>query len=60
VYVCDACLCGKAHQLPYPSSSSQSTAPLDLIFSDVWALALDSFGNKKYYVTFIGDFSKFT
>jgi hypothetical protein len=30
--VCDGCLCGKAHQLPYPMSSSRSTAPLDLIF----------------------------
>jgi hypothetical protein len=31
-FVCDGCLCGKAHQLPYPMSSSRSTAPLDLIF----------------------------
>jgi hypothetical protein len=31
-YVCDACLHGKAHQLPYPVSSSHSSTPLDLIF----------------------------
>jgi hypothetical protein len=48
--VCDACLCGKAHQLPYPKSTSRSSAPLILIFSVVWGPAIDSFGNKKYYV----------
>jgi hypothetical protein len=31
-----------------------------LFFSDVWGLAIDSFGNKKYYVSPIDDFSKFT
>jgi hypothetical protein len=58
--VCDACLRTKAHQLPFSRSSSQSTTPLELIFSDVWGPAIDSFGNKKYYVSFIDDFSKFT
>jgi histone deacetylase 1/2 len=50
----------KVHQLPYPKSSSQSSFPLELIFSDVWGPACDSFGHKKYYVSFIDDFSKFT
>jgi hypothetical protein len=58
--VCDACLRAKAHQLPYPISVSRSSAPLELIFSDVWGPALDSFGNKRYYVSFIDDYSKFT
>jgi hypothetical protein len=58
--VCDACLRAKAHQLPYPKSTSQSAAPLDLVFSDVWGPAIDSFDNKKYYVSFIDDYSKFT
>ena len=34
--VCDACQKGKSHQLPYPKSFSESSAPLELIFSDVW------------------------
>jgi hypothetical protein len=38
--VCDACLCGKDHQLPYPMSSSPSSFPLELVFSDVWGLPL--------------------
>jgi histone deacetylase 1/2 len=33
--ICDACQQGKSHQLPYPKSTSFSTHPLDLIFSDV-------------------------
>jgi hypothetical protein len=58
--VCDACMRAKARQLPYPISVSRSSAPLDLIFSDVWGPAIDSFGNNKYYISFIDDYSKFT
>jgi hypothetical protein len=58
--VCDACTCAKAHQLPYPVSSSHSSAPLEIVFSNVWGPAIDSFDCKKYYVSFIDDYSKFT
>jgi hypothetical protein len=58
--VCDVCLWAKAHQLSYPVSSHQSSSPLDSVFSDVWRPAIDSFRGKKYYVSFIDDFSKFT
>jgi histone deacetylase 1/2 len=58
--VCDACQQAKSHQLPYPKSTSESQFPLDLVFSDVWGPAPDSVGRKKYYVSFIDDFSKFT
>jgi hypothetical protein len=58
--VCDASAYAKAHVLPYQISSSRSLAPLELIFSDVWGPAIDSFGRKKYYVSFIDDYSKFT
>jgi histone deacetylase 1/2 len=34
-HVCDACQQGKSHQLPYPKSTSVSTSPFDLVFSDV-------------------------
>ena len=53
--VCEACQCAKSHQLPYPKSTSVSHAPLELVFSDVWGHARDSFGRKKYYVSFIDD-----
>jgi hypothetical protein len=58
--VCDACACAKAHQLPYQLSSSTSSTPLQLIFSDVCGHAIESFYQKRYHVSFIDDYSKFT
>jgi len=58
--VCDPCQQAKSHQLPYPISTSVSTAPLQLIFSDVWGPAPISVGRFSYYVSFIDDYSKFT
>jgi hypothetical protein len=58
--VCDACQQGKSHQLPYPNSSSISKNHLELIFSNVWGPSSESVGRKKYYVSFINDYSKFT
>jgi histone deacetylase 1/2 len=37
--VCDACQMARSHQLPYPKSTSASTSPLELVFSDVWGPA---------------------
>jgi histone deacetylase 1/2 len=58
--VCDACQKAKSHQLPYPKSSSVSSAPLELVFSDVWGPAPTSVGRNNYYVSFIDDYSKYT
>jgi hypothetical protein len=58
--VCDACQMAKSHQLLYPKCTSVSTSPLELVFSDVWGPASESFGRYKYYVSFIDDYSKFT
>jgi hypothetical protein len=59
-HVCDTCQQVKSHQLPFPRSTSVSTAPLQLIFSNIWGPAPSSVGNNNYYVSFIDDFSKFT
>jgi hypothetical protein len=58
--VCDAYQQAKSHQISYPTSSSVSRVPLELVHSDVWGPTPDSVGRKKYYVSFIDDFSKFT
>ena len=58
--VCDSCQKAKSHQLPYGTSSSTSTFPLELVFSDVWGPAPTSVGRYSYYVSFIDDFSKYT
>jgi hypothetical protein len=49
-YVCDSCQLAKSHQLPYPTSSSVSTTPLEQVFSDVWGPAPLSVGKQAYYV----------
>jgi hypothetical protein len=41
-------------------STSVSTAPLQLVSSNVWGHATTSVGRHKYYVSFIDDYSKFT
>lgn len=58
--VCDACQKGKSHQLPYPKSTSVSSSPLELIFSDVWGPEPTSVGKNSYYLSFVDDFSKST
>lgn len=58
--VCNACQQAKSHQLPFSRSPSESSVPLELVFSDVWGPASESVGRNKYYVSFIDDFSKFT
>jgi histone deacetylase 1/2 len=58
--LCGACQQAKSHQFPYPISTSVSTKLLELVFSDVWAPAVDSVGKYKYYVSFIDDLSKHT
>jgi histone deacetylase 1/2 len=58
--ICDACQMGKSHQLPYPKSTSVSSKPFELVFSDVWGPAPTSVGRHSYYVSFVDDFSKFT
>jgi hypothetical protein len=58
--VCDACQMGKSHQLRYPRSTSMSTRPLELVFSDVWGPAPSPVGRHSYHVSFIDDFSEFT
>jgi hypothetical protein len=57
--ICNACQLGKSHQLPFGLSTHVSTAPLQLIHTDVWGPALLLVNNSKYYVSFIDDFSRY-
>jgi hypothetical protein len=58
--VCDACQQAKSHQLPYSRSVSSTSFPLELVHSDVWGPAVESVGRKRYYISFVDDFSRFT
>ena len=58
---CTACYLGKFHRLSLPMTNHRSSAPLDLIHSDVWGPApLISSSGSKYFVIFIDDYSLFT
>jgi hypothetical protein len=58
---CSVYLGSKSTQLPFPTSTTCVTAPLHLIFSDVWGLALvHSINGFRYYVSFLDAFSRCT
>jgi histone deacetylase 1/2 len=58
--VCDACQQGKSHQLPFSLSIHVITAPLEIIYSDVWGPAQPSVSGHTYYVSFIDGYIRFT
>ena len=57
---CDSCQRAKSRQLPYAKYCNVSTAPLELIHSDVWGPAPVSVGRHTYNVSFIDDYSRYT
>jgi len=57
--VCVSCQLGKSRQLPFSDSSRESTAPLELIYSNVWSNSTPSLSGCRYYVIFIDDFTRF-
>jgi hypothetical protein len=59
--LCRACLSSKSKQLPFATSQSQTTCPLELVFTDVWGPApVSAKSGSKYYVSFLDSFSKYT
>jgi histone deacetylase 1/2 len=58
--VCDACQQGKSHQLPFSLSTRVTSAPLEIIYSDVWGPAQTSVSGHQFYVSFIDAYSRFT
>ena len=55
---CTSCHFGKQTKLPFSKSNSFSSAPFDLIHSDIWGPApVPTKGGSKYFVIFVDDFS---
>lgn len=59
--LCRACLSSKRKQLMFAASQSQTTCPLELVFTYVWGPApVYARSGSKYYVSFLDSFSKYT
>jgi hypothetical protein len=58
---CSPCQQGKSHRLHFSISPSTSSKPLQLLFLDVWGPApQNSVHNKRFYLSAVDDFSKYT
>ena len=57
--ICEPCLAGKMCANPFPSSTSHSTCPLEVVHSDVHQVPYPTFSGYHYWVTFIDDYSRF-
>uniref|UniRef100_A0A803NKT0 Integrase catalytic domain-containing protein n=1 Tax=Cannabis sativa TaxID=3483 RepID=A0A803NKT0_CANSA len=58
---CKACKLGKNHRLPYPLSKSRANQPLALVHTDLWGPSHVPYKeNYKYYIVFVGDYSRFS
>jgi transposase InsO family protein len=59
--LCSSCSQNKAHRQPFNNHGLTSTAPLDLIYTDVWgpshAVGIDG---SKYYLIFVDHYTKYT
>ena len=58
---CEPCIHGKHHQLPFHTSLSQYTTPLELVFIDIWGPAPVCASNgARYYISFLDAHTKYT
>jgi histone deacetylase 1/2 len=59
-HFCDSCSINKSHRLPFHKHGLTSSAPFDLIYTDVWGPSPQtSIQGHKYYVIFIDHFTKY-
>jgi hypothetical protein len=58
--LCIPCQLAKSRKLPFCDSSRVTSAPLELIHSDVWTSPVLSTNGYKFYIIFVDDFSCYT
>jgi len=59
--LCEACIFGKNHRIPFVKESWRTKFPLELVHIDVCGpMNISSIGGNKYFLTFIDDFSRKT
>lgn len=58
---CEACQFGKLHQNVFPSSTTKSTKPFELVHADVWGPSpIVSSTGFRYYLLFVDDFTRYS
>ena len=60
--ICEGCIYGKQHRLPFPKVSQRITKkPLELIHSDVCGpISVPTIGGSRYFITFIDNYTRYT
>lgn len=56
---CEPCVHGKIHRLPFPKSGKCTDRKLTIVHSDICGPFPVSIGNKRYFITFIDDHSRY-
>ena len=57
---CELCIFGKQHRKPFRKNERKTRRPLELIHTDIFGpINPISYNNKKYFATFIDDYSSF-
>ncbi|CAL2248910.1 unnamed protein product [Prunus armeniaca] len=57
--ICEGCIFGKFHRLPFSQSTWEARAPLELVHADICgSTQTPSFNSKKYFLLFVDDYSK--
>ena len=54
--ICEGCIYGKMHRLPFPKTAQRARAPLKLVHADICGLTrTSSLINKRYFLLFVDD-----
>ncbi|CAN0881937.1 Retrovirus-related Pol polyprotein from transposon TNT 1-94 [Linum grandiflorum] len=57
--VCEGCIYGKMHRLPFPKTTWRAKAPLELVHSDICGpTRTTSIGGKRYFLLFVDDYTR--
>lgn len=57
--VCEGCIYGKMHRLPFPKFAWRAKAPLELVHSDIFGpTRTPSLGGKRYFLLFVDDYTR--
>lgn len=57
--VCEGCIYGKMHRLPFPKNAYRAKVPLELVHADIFGpTSTPSIGGKRYFHLFVDDYTR--